>query len=351
MPILSRCPLCQRQVRVPENLLGRKVRCPACQQTFVASAEGGAAPSRPAAQPPPEQYKEAPRRRAARREEPTYEEVPEEEDEEEPRPRRLRSQAQIYEDEEEYERPRRTAGRRADWAKVRTGVTLVLVSVILAILLIPIAIVIMIVAGGGAAAAAQQGRPGAGVAAFGAGVLVGVLLGRLVRLLSLIGNIICLAAPPKYGAKNLAVATLILMSVSAVCQLVSFLVAPLGIVGGLAYAAGFFVFLFFLRALARCLRADSLEASVKNLLILYGVTIGLTIVTVILVVGLGAGAALAAARGGGNPGAAGAGLGAMALVGLGCGCIDILAGLAAFIWYIIVLVQTRTQITYYLERG
>jgi len=52
MPIVTQCPSCNRQLRVPDNLLGRSVRCPGCKETFTASA--GPGPS--AAQPlPPEE--------------------------------------------------------------------------------------------------------------------------------------------------------------------------------------------------------------------------------------------------------------------------------------------------------
>jgi predicted Zn finger-like uncharacterized protein len=35
---ITACPNCQRQLKVPENLLGRTVRCPSCKTTFVAQA-------------------------------------------------------------------------------------------------------------------------------------------------------------------------------------------------------------------------------------------------------------------------------------------------------------------------
>ena len=37
------CPSCQRDLRVPEELLGRAVKCPACGSTFTAEASGTAA--------------------------------------------------------------------------------------------------------------------------------------------------------------------------------------------------------------------------------------------------------------------------------------------------------------------
>src|SRR4051794_29982519 len=38
MPILVSCPSCHGQLRVGDDLIGRKVRCPACQTVFEAAA-------------------------------------------------------------------------------------------------------------------------------------------------------------------------------------------------------------------------------------------------------------------------------------------------------------------------
>jgi predicted Zn finger-like uncharacterized protein len=48
MPIVIECPQCQRKLRVPDQLLGRTVKCPACKNQFTASAKretaGGKSP-------------------------------------------------------------------------------------------------------------------------------------------------------------------------------------------------------------------------------------------------------------------------------------------------------------------
>ncbi len=51
-PILIICPECGKQVKAPENVLGKKVRCKFCQAAFVASAQGGKAPPAKSAKPP-----------------------------------------------------------------------------------------------------------------------------------------------------------------------------------------------------------------------------------------------------------------------------------------------------------
>src|SRR5690348_8759210 len=39
MPDTFPCPACSRQLRVPGNLVGRLVKCPSCETTFVAAAD------------------------------------------------------------------------------------------------------------------------------------------------------------------------------------------------------------------------------------------------------------------------------------------------------------------------
>ena len=38
MPTVVACPSCQKQLKVPDELLGRKVKCPGCKETFMAQA-------------------------------------------------------------------------------------------------------------------------------------------------------------------------------------------------------------------------------------------------------------------------------------------------------------------------
>lgn len=124
MPELVACPNCDRKLKVPETLLGKRVRCPACKTVFAAKAVSAAA--RPAAKktPPagtrrpaedddgPEQYDVA------------VEEKPEEEDED-GRPKRgileehLRKQIQD---------DRQKRGKRPfsdEWRKARLGLRIV----------------------------------------------------------------------------------------------------------------------------------------------------------------------------------------------------------------------------------
>jgi predicted Zn finger-like uncharacterized protein len=90
MPETVRCADCDAALRIPDHLLGKKVKCPKCQTTFTAEVEGAveeieqepvrpSASRRPRVSPDPEEEDEAP---------------PEEEEEERPRRgRRRRSTA------------------------------------------------------------------------------------------------------------------------------------------------------------------------------------------------------------------------------------------------------------------
>lgn len=68
MPIQINCPSCNRALRVPDELLGKNVKCPTCGTTFTASAEPSPPDEEPAprssarapAPPPPEEYDEEP---------------------------------------------------------------------------------------------------------------------------------------------------------------------------------------------------------------------------------------------------------------------------------------------------
>jgi predicted Zn finger-like uncharacterized protein len=89
MPSVIACPSCQKQLKVPDELIGRPVKCPGCKETFTAQS-----PSTPP--PAQEEVVEKPRKKAA----------PLPEEEEEPRrPARRRD-----EDDEEDDRPSRRRG-------------------------------------------------------------------------------------------------------------------------------------------------------------------------------------------------------------------------------------------------
>jgi predicted Zn finger-like uncharacterized protein len=62
------CPKCERQLRVPDDLIGQSVKCPSCGDTFTAKVGGGSSAkvSTRGAPRPRDEAEERPSRRAAR---------------------------------------------------------------------------------------------------------------------------------------------------------------------------------------------------------------------------------------------------------------------------------------------
>jgi len=87
MPIKVECTGCGSTLRVPDEMLGRKVRCPKCQETFTAAEPKSASPP---PLPPREEVRDDPPPRPKARD---YD------DEEESRPSRSRSRS--YDEEED----------------------------------------------------------------------------------------------------------------------------------------------------------------------------------------------------------------------------------------------------------
>jgi predicted Zn finger-like uncharacterized protein len=133
MPTLITCPSCSRQLRVPDELLGRRVKCPSCGETFTAATDEPAppAPAPPPPVPPPPAPPINERGEIVRDEspEPPRESIRpepagprdrydrEEEDEPYGRPRRRREDDEPYgrprrgRDDDNYDRPRRSRYR------------------------------------------------------------------------------------------------------------------------------------------------------------------------------------------------------------------------------------------------
>src|SRR4051812_22466469 len=92
MPTTVICPSCRRELRVPDNLVDQRVKCPACGQTFSATAEvrGPALPPPAPEQPPAPDVRRESRRR--------YDDEDEDrnDDYEERRPRRRRLRRGAY---------------------------------------------------------------------------------------------------------------------------------------------------------------------------------------------------------------------------------------------------------------
>src|SRR5438552_12780049 len=88
MPINTKCPTCKRTLEIPDELMGKKVRCPSCKVVFLATAGGTPPPPKTeSSRPQPPKSKSEEGIRVRRRPPPADEEDEEEEEEEEETPR------------------------------------------------------------------------------------------------------------------------------------------------------------------------------------------------------------------------------------------------------------------------
>jgi hypothetical protein len=51
MPVVVNCTKCQKKLKIPDELLGKKVKCPTCSAVFTAEASEGVAEDKPAPKP------------------------------------------------------------------------------------------------------------------------------------------------------------------------------------------------------------------------------------------------------------------------------------------------------------
>ncbi len=389
MPEIISCPECERKLRVPDHLLGKKVKCPGCGTMFTGQAQDAAPEKTPktqprAAAPREERIEEKPR--AGRRPvvpPPPLEEFEEEPDEEvRPRKRRPRlkeededypvsARGDAYEDDEDE--PAELSRRaREGWRKVSSGLGLVSLSgwidialnvcglIFYVILLISIFALI----GAGNSQSVAPGpafRPGvsptgsppsSGLAALGIFTCLFsalFLIGGLATLvLKSIGYGFCMSVPTTRGnLKTLAVTTFSLFLSGMIMVVPSCLLSLLVIVAGLLIFASLIVFVVFLRGVALLARDTALAGRLLILLIAWGVYIGLYFLSMGLLYAYGYSVlanSLPALGGGGpqpNPAAALSGVASMIYVSLGLMALMMLAGMGLYIWYILLVRQTR----------
>ena len=376
MPEIVRCPECHRQLKVPDALLGKKVRCPSCKTTFQAAVEAPVEKPPPAAEPPPsarkkpaapppeEQYEEAPppSRPAAPPppEEPDFEEVPPEEPEEKGR-RRLRR------------KKRRSLDSGAGWQKVRLGLTLVLIGIFVGIAAVMVYFVGFLLAGAIGSAATTTtttttttsfgsetrtvgSSAGAGVLAIIVIILV-IAMALASRGLTVAGYGFFMPVPRASGAKPFANATFVLGIVNTLLPIISCIILWVIVGAGIAGALGSgstamlkgagvlviilnilmavlglaeaFALLQFQRTVVSFLGAEGLAKSIMYLMFLLVVIIGLGLLMVVI-------SMLAGALGPSAP---------LGLAIVGCGCIDTILMIGWFIWLIITLFFVRGTVS------
>jgi hypothetical protein len=279
MPEIVSCPDCDRKLRVPDHLLGKKVKCPGCSVMFTALVSGGGAvvtrndfeqvrvrrrDAEDAAPPP----------RRRRREE-DY-------DDYDDRPRRRRRDDD-YEDEYEDEYQDSPRRQRAGWRMVCTGLNLYTIAIWvwvagLALFTLGLLMVILL--------------SGRGASYIGQIVSILMFFAALVDLvLRTTGAGLCIAVPgkPGTGRKPLAISAFAVYGVHAILSLITFiflvvdsgfsaLANPMGFLHGLAVLfwltaltglAALIVFLLANRSAAIGVRARRLGGTFMALLITF----------------------------------------------------------------------------------
>jgi predicted Zn finger-like uncharacterized protein len=390
MPEIVTCPNCSRKLRVPDNLLGKTVKCPECKQAFAAQAESAPAENDQADEPPPSKSGDA--RVSTRRDSAA------DADERMPLPSLRRPE---YGDEDHPAHGPDTDDDinasvgglvRAGWQKVRLGLAFVITSLYIGftslalyLLCLAVAAILVVISGASIFSALTATSPNsantAGTAASTSLIvaIVIVMIGyvqvgicTLVNIvLQSIAHILYLYIPnkPGTGRRPLAIATTTLFTVIIVLPLMSCGVYLLGIgaaagsrnagfwFGGMLFydcgifitflclIAYFFVLMFFLRSIAQAMGDLSLN---RNLLIYMIVVPACIILSIISIIGVvcvgGVAAANAASSANSAGGAASIGTGwVVAVFAVYILIFVIEIGLA--IWYLVLLHQVRASIT------
>jgi hypothetical protein len=406
MPEITSCPTCDKKLKLPENLMGKTVRCPGCNVMFTAQPDAPAAPReqpapreepvarRPAA-PAPHRESLADRRPAPLpRREPLRREDEDEYDRPRPRPRRDDEDDGPRRRDDEYDdRPRRRdeddddgrpsrSAAAGGWRGTRMGSFLVVIANWIFLAAVGIGMLgfgILLLAGASlfssmanappnnqAAAQAAATSAASGLAGF---IILGVTVGILYFIhvaLQLTGQGLCMQVPNRRGKslRGLAIAgfscscaaLVISVGVLAVNTLISARGGNAGVSGGslqgILQTTGFVCWVLFLRMAAVEMGDDRLGGRFVFYLISVFAVNFLFVILLIIVVCAGGVAMISAMSNSNNPSpgdvaATGGGVLILGVLVVGLWC---LTNLGLTVWYIFLLQQLRGQIDRRLAR-
>jgi hypothetical protein len=399
MPEITTCPDCDKKLKVPDNLIGKKVRCPGCNVMFVARADGAAEEEAPVSRSADPARREgiSERRAPARDDRDDRDDRDEREerprsryrDEREERPRsRDREERIRRRDDDHDDRPRRRDDyddrpRRRDdydddyprqrpgdvakgWRLTRIGVYLVAVSVwlmlaALGVGLVGVGVIMLLggsligsILGGGSI---NEGSAATGVAGIFGAAIGYILFASIVGLLyvggvivKMVGQGLCMAVPVIRGSNTMRILAIVVFSCGCLSIVITFVGAALRVqaVGLLSNAldlAAWVCWIILLRLIAIECRAPDLGGRLITFLIC-GFVYGLVAVLLIIIAACAGGAAAASAVRSGSAGGAGA---IFIIVMLVIGLI-LLVGVGLWVWYGLLLQQVRDQIARHLNR-
>jgi hypothetical protein len=384
MPQIITCRDCGRKLRVPDNLLGKKVKCPGCGVKFAAEVEEELEEwdevEEPAPPPPRRSRDEGIQKKQPKSRPRDYEEEEEEEDVSAKRKRRDDDE----DDDEDYEPQKRKPKKREiykGWERVRLGVNLVAVSIWIMIGGFAALILSSCVLGAviGAAAAPAGGAPNGpfnqappGGAVAGASVAV-IAIAALMVILYLaytgtqmtgLGFCMGVVSTPRTQSLKMLAVTSFGLAVAGLCAnglsyAAGFILGPKApfIAQGLSwletvlYLAEFTCFLFFMRGVALVMRKDDLARAIVVYMITLAVIIGLSVIAYFILLFAGMAAAVMATP---TPGAMrGAGQNVGGYIIVSCAGFLLAAGvsLAMFIRFVLLLYQVRSAVDRWLDRN
>jgi hypothetical protein len=395
MPQIVSCPDCGRQLRVPDNLLGKNVKCPGCGQKFLAEAPGEMLDEAPASGTA---FSARPDDRPRRRDDASKSRRrADEEEDEDYRDSRRR---------DDYGAPEPSkADVRQGWERVRFGLNLIIIGAWVLVGTVVAAVsgwLVLILVGAmsfasifGSTATAfgpsttpaqaqTQASQAAGQAAgTGCALLAGmILIWGLVVLLMLAYQALRITGLGFFMgiAKTRKTQYLKVLAIVVFCIALGSLVLPMLFTGlqyalleariggcvifsgwglsGTLWLAEFICFFLFLRGVAAALKKEGLAQNVVIYMIATPIYY-LTLLALPVIAFFGAFAALfgatASAAGSNSPGAAAgtfAGTGAaLAVGGLVCVGLEVLIGIALFIWFMVLLYQVRGAVHGWLDRN
>lgn len=403
MPEITSCPDCEKKLRVPDDLLGKKVKCPGCGGMFTASAMNGnrrdedEEPTRhPRQSSRSEGYSErrgnspAVRDRDRDRDEDRSRRRRDEEEDDDHGDRR-RPRRDDY-DDDDYDRSRRGRDDIKGWRGVRAGLNLVFIAGWLQLTMYGVAFlgggILLVFAtatisaflrgGGGGQNAPNPEAVGGAVGMIGGMCLFFMILGLISfaeLVLRLIGYGLCIQSPPLQGspARGLAIAALACGCAAVLVNLGGGFINGFG--GGMGNTgrgmaltmmgmgnafgwfsnvltfAGFVCWMFCMRAICLDLRNKEVAGRVLTVFIayvVYGFVAAMIFVVMLFAVGLGIASAVTGAHGtAGTATAIGGGVIALLIVGGGL----FLGHLGMTVWYVLTVQQVRGVVERHLNRA
>jgi hypothetical protein len=388
MPQIITCPDCGRKLRVPDELVGKKVKCPDCKVKFTGGIttkpNGQPAKTAPARAKDDDEQRVATAplgKKAGRAKDDDDDDRPSSRSRDDERPARKRKgrrrdeeededhPSRYSEDEDDEDRPRTGSTaqeRRKGWKMTLLGLNLIIYGIYtllgtLALGLLGCATLFLIGVGGISTLDPDIMTGSAAGAAIGAMILYGALgLGYFAALvLQTTGHGFCMAIPnkPGTGRKPLAIATFSCVCAIILLDLVTcgamFMLRGRGqFVGVLPLGVGigwFVCYFLFLRAVAVAMREPGLAKEI----VIYMITLPVLIVVLpllsCLMAMIGGFAMLGVAANSNSPQGTAGSVGGMFLLGAICNLVLICIWIGMFIWYVVIVHKVRNAVRGYVD--